>query len=76
MARGFRPVAGIPAGHLADSRRSEDVPSRRRQRSEEPQGTTDTSPHERVYGLGEGRAQEIGRRESRSPQCRSQQDAR
>lgn len=56
-------VAGVPARNLADSRRSEDVPSRQHG-PEEPEGAADTSPDERVHGLGKGRAQEIGRRES------------
>lgn len=60
---GFRSVAGVSTRHLADSRGSEDVPSRQHG-PEEPEGATDTSPDERVHGLGKGRAQEIGRRES------------
>lgn len=67
----FRSVVGVSARNLADSRRSEDVPSRQHG-PEEPEGAADTSPDERVHGLGKGRAQKIGRRESWSPQRRSQ----
>lgn len=59
----LRPVVGVSARHLADSRGSEDVPSRQHG-PEEPEGAADTSPDERVHGLGKGRAQKIGRRES------------
>lgn len=59
----FWSVVGVSTRNLADSRRSEDVPSRQHG-PEEPEGAADTSPDERVHGLGKGRAQKIGRRES------------
>lgn len=44
--------------------------------AEASQGAADPAAHERLHGLGQGGAQEAGRREPRPPQRRSQQDAR
>lgn len=44
--------------------------------AEASQGAAHTTAHERLHGLGQGGAQEAGRREPRPPQRRSQQDVR
>lgn len=71
---------GLPAefGGTNERRRSQDVSPRGGKRSggAQPQGAEDPKAHERVHGLGQGREEEARRRESRSTQRRSQQDAR
>ena len=70
-------AAGLPAGPGPHVRRRENVPPGQcLGGGAQPQGAAHTQADERVYGVGEGRAQEARRRESRSPQRRSQQDAR
>lgn len=44
--------------------------------AEASQGAAHPTPYERLHGLGQGGAQEAGRREPRPPQRRSQQDVR